>query len=110
MAVDRDDEVRAGGEVAVDRADADAGLGRDVAHRRFHARRDEDRRGRVQQGPLVAPDVLALRSGRGAFLALLAFLVFLPVAVVQRGTPFPSDLVKRNSVPYRLRSEVPFCS
>lgn len=63
VAVDGDDEVRPGGEVTVDRAHPDAGLGRDVAYRRFHARGDEDRGGRVQQGLLVTPGVLALGPG-----------------------------------------------
>ena len=64
MAVDGDDEVRPGREVAVDRAHPDAGLGRDVADRRVDAGGDEDRGGGVEQRLLVAPGVGPLAPGR----------------------------------------------
>jgi EmrB/QacA subfamily drug resistance transporter len=60
MPVDRHDQVGPGGEVAVDRADADAGPGGDRADRRIDPGRDEHRGGRVEQRLLVAPGVRPL--------------------------------------------------
>ncbi len=74
--VDGDDEVGPGGEVPVERAHADAGPGRDVAHGRVHSRGDEDLGGRVQQRLLIAPGVLAPGPGHPCG------------AVVHRGAPF----------------------
>ena len=82
VAVDGDDQIRPCREVAVDRAHPDARPGRDVAHRRLDAGGDEDRRGGVEQGLLVAPGV----SPPGGHDP--------PVA-------------NRNNVPYRDRSNVP---
>ena len=45
--VDGDDQVGSRWEVPVDRAEADAGPGRDVAHRHVNAGLDERRGGRV---------------------------------------------------------------
>jgi hypothetical protein len=52
-----DDEIGSRMEVAVDGADADAGLGCDVADGHIDARGDESRRGRIEQRILVWPGV-----------------------------------------------------
>jgi hypothetical protein len=55
--VDGDDEIGSRREAAVDRADASAGPGGDVAHGHIDAGSDESRGGRVQQCLLVTPGV-----------------------------------------------------
>jgi hypothetical protein len=64
VSVDGDDQVGPGGEVAVDRADAHPGRGRDVAHRGVDAGGDEDRRSGVEQGGPVALGVSPTAWGR----------------------------------------------
>jgi hypothetical protein len=63
MSVDGDDEIGSRREVAVDRADANAGPGGDVAHGHIDAGSDESRGGRVQQCLLVTPGVGPLPRG-----------------------------------------------
>jgi Phosphorylase superfamily len=72
VAVDGDDQIRPGREVTVNRAHPDSGLGRDVAHRRLYARRDEDGGGGCQQGLLVAPGIGPFPRGPGPGLPLVA--------------------------------------
>jgi hypothetical protein len=57
VAVDGDDEVGSRREVPVDRADADAGCGGDVAHGHVDTGGNEGRGGDAEQGLLVTPGV-----------------------------------------------------
>src|ERR1700751_6097289 len=93
MSVDGDDQVGSRREGPVDRADADAGPGRDVAHRHVDARLDKRRGGRVEQCRLVPPGIGPLpRPSRPRFTLTGGHARATSVAY----------LAKRNIVPYRL--------
>jgi hypothetical protein len=63
VTVDGDDEIGSRREVAVDRAHAHPGPGRDLAHGHINAGSNESRGRRGQQGLLVPPGVGPLPQG-----------------------------------------------